>query len=79
MYNHLCIYTNRNIILFCIDRNFYLEDSTSFFFFASRLTTILNQSDNSDETDSGEDIDCYSEGLEVLDSEDDGETALTDE
>lgn len=45
----------------------------------SRLATILNQSDNSDEADSGEHIDSYSESAEVLGNADNGETASTDE
>ena len=46
---------------------------------AFRLATILNQSDNSDEADSGEHIDSYSESAEVLGNADNGETASTDE
>ena len=49
------------------------------FFLAFRLATILNQSDNSDEADSGEHIDSYSESAEVLGNADNGETASTDE
>ena len=56
----------------------YQEHSTSFLF-AFRLTTILNQSDNSDEADSGDDIDNYSESADVLGNTDDGETAWADE
>ena len=44
---------------------------------AFRLTVILNQSDNSDEPDSGEDINGFSESSEVLDTGDDDETAST--
>ena len=56
----------------------YQEHSTSFLF-ALRLTTILNQSDNSDEADSGDDIDSYSESADVLGNTDDGETAWADD
>lgn len=43
------------------------------------LPPFFNQSDNSDEADSGEHIDSYSESAEVLGNADNSETASTDE
>ena len=59
----------------CIIRELYVKVN---FFFTFRLTAILNASDYSDEADSGEDVDTYSEGSEVLNIDDD-ENAPIDE